>query len=287
VLVEMVGSSMAELTLAQLRELALAEVRAEAAKPESPTVEPIRDAKGRFAANQQDHFDLPDDDAGEVAQPPARYEKVITNDDGSRDVYRANDLQSLVDQIAAGKKAAVRQMKLVQAEKRELERKLGQADEDSRFILEQRLKDNPRDALLKAVDQTLEERDRRAAQEAERIQASADQQRTWVAAHPEYVVCKTNADRLVETVKTLGYQDISYQSLEAAFQALTAQGKLELKQPEPPTPVSTGRRSSTISARHRGAAPSARNTGFDEPAAYSMSMDELKRRANAALRGDE
>jgi hypothetical protein len=277
-----------EPTLAQLREMALAEAPTEAIKPpvEAPAEQPRDPATGRFQT-QRDHFDNADEVAEVEAQPLARYEKIITNDDGSRDVYRANDLQSLVDQISEGKKAAVRQMKLVQAEKRALEQQLGQVDEDSRFILEQKLKSDPKSAIKSVVEETIQERDSRARAEDARIQASADAQRLWVASRPEYVATKTNADRILSEIQRQGGTEISVATLESAFQVLAAQGKLELKQPEPPAPVSTGRRGSTISHRHSGASFGRPSTAFNEQEAYSISMDELKRRANAELKGNE
>src|SRR6185437_1643166 len=58
------------------------------------------------------------------------YRKEIKNEDGTVDVYEADSLEDLVDKIAEGKRQAVAQMKRVQDEKRALEAKSAQANED-------------------------------------------------------------------------------------------------------------------------------------------------------------
>jgi hypothetical protein len=313
---------MAELTQAQLnnaetmpleelRQLALREA-GEATEEKAQIVESdptpkgpvtqVRDEKGRFTSNvdvldnSNDPQDGSEDEEANTSDPEVTiYRKEIHNDDGSVDVYEAESLEDLIDKIAEGKRQAVQQMKKIIAEKKAIESKTQQVSKDEEYLVQQKLKDNPKKTIKDVVSEVIEER-------IAATQRSEDAQSRFVATHPDYIANSDNGSRMASEVQRLGYTEFSTEGLEKAYQSLKKSGLLILKTEEAgdateTNSATTGRtvqpaqnvtqqrslkKSSTITSRTRTAATNV-NMQPTEDEAYSMPLEKLRELANAQL----
>lgn len=252
------------------------------------------------AVSDDDQIDNSADAAGEADDPEITiYRKEIQNADGTVDVYEAESLEALVDKIADGKRAAVEQMKKVQAEKRALEAKAVQASEDDNYVLKQRLEKDPKAALKDIVFEALTEQQRKVAE-------AQEAQSRFVATHPDYIANARNGARIVAWHRTNGHSEMTYESLEKAYQDLNSGGLLEIKaegaeaatevkaaetRGTPETVAETTQRPSQ--RRSSGIRTVARttqtvvNTAPTEDEAYAMPLEKLRELANKQLAANQ
>lgn len=280
----------------------------ELAKAETMTAEELKAAA--LKESQQDEIEVPPEERAEEPEPetqadepePAEqvFRKVIQNDDGSTDVYEASSLEELVDKIAEGKRAAVAQMKRVQASERELAAKVKQQAEDDAYVTGEQFKADPVKAAREIARK--EFNDLKASE-----QRSMEAQSRFVNTHPDYVADPKNGNgaRMMAEYRRLfpDATEFTSEGLEKAYLSLkrdellvlrseeadaateveaeatarTERPKVEATQPRSP------KRSSTISTRTsaRGVAPV--KQGFDEDEAYNLPLDELRKRAEKAM----
>lgn len=241
------------------------------------------------------------DDNQPAEQEIEVYRKTIENADGTIDVYEAESLEALVDKIADAKRAAVEQMKRVQAEKRELTARITTNLGDADYILGEKLKTNPRE--------TIEEVTRRViAEESARDQRSKDAQSRFVNTHPEYIAEPDNGARLTSEYRRLSPEanEFTSEGLEKAYQSLTRSGLLQLKRAEASGATETSdsetrmtsdsepqvtqprspRRASTITMKRHGPAPIA-PVQLTEDELYRMPLEDLRKLANQQLAAAE
>jgi hypothetical protein len=284
--------------LEELRALALNEANSIVeVKPVVKAVEKKRDAAGKFIA-EEEVIDNSGDVEEEVVEEEEEetthiYRKEITNEDGSVDVYEAESLEELVDKLAEGKRQAVKQLKTIIAEKKVLEAKTQQTTQDEEFLVQQKLKDNPKKTIAEVVNEVIEGR-LSLAQRSEQAQSQ------FVTTHPDYIATPDNGKRLTAEVQRLGFAEFTVEGLEKAYQSLKKSGLLKLKEQEADEATEAARleaertaqaqrdatqqrspkKSSTIT-RTRSAVVT--NTGFNEDEAYKMPKEKLLELANKQL----
>jgi hypothetical protein len=298
---------MAELTAEQLEKaqtMTLDELRALAIKEaeglevvEIPPIEKSRDEKGRFTPKTEDEppeggdKEPPEDDEPQQTI----YRKEIINEDGQVEVFEAQSLEELVDKIAEGKRNLKAHLKTVLAEKHELETKTKQATEDDEYVIQERLKKEPKKVIKELL---AEER----AAEAEALRKSNDAQNRFVATHPDFIPNPENGGRLVAWLQSHGHAEITYDGLEKAYQDLKKSGLLVLKaegseeatEAEPKetqrivepkvdaTQPRSQKKGSTIPTRSRTPVTPT-NTQPSEDEAYAMPLEKLRELANKQL----
>ena len=289
--------------LEELRALALKEAEDAVVPPPKTEPEPktpARDKNGRFV-EQGDEIDNsadPDPDAdpdgGEVTTTIFR--KEIENGNGSVDVYEANSLEELVDKIAEGKRNANKQIQEFISERKAAEAKTQQVSKDEEYLIQQKLKDNPKSTIKEVVAEVIEER--MAA-----TKRSEDAQSHFVTTHPDYIASPENGERMKSEVQRLGYAEFTIEGLEKAYQGLKKSGLLVLKpadadgateaarleaertaqaQQDAATQQRSSKKASTISTRSRSTTTNV-NTQPTLDEAYSMPLDKLRELANKQL----
>lgn len=243
--------------------------------------------------------DVPEAVAEEDASAPTIYRREIPNGDGSVDVYEADSLEELVEQMAVGKENANKKIQEFIKEGKERKAKEHQVSADEEYVIAERLKKEPKKALREIVNEVIEGRLAHA-------KAEEEAQTRFVAGHPDYIPNPANGNRMTAWLQLHGLNDCTSDGLEKAYQDLKASGLLALKSegtdvPPVITPTATQtadadasvqkgqsvRRGSTISTRSvRAVVPVNAQPTLDE--AYKMPMDKLRELANAQLaKGDE
>lgn len=272
-----------------------------------------RDDQGRFA--KQDHGDeLGAEQVAEKAVVDVVEEEeeplvivrreVDLGDGGGVQIFKGTGktqleaVEDLNDKLIDAQRNATRKIRELAARTRELDAAKVQNGTDQDYVFNQKYKDNPALAVREAL-QAERERQEKAIRDAQEATArSVAAQQAFVASHPEYVVGPANGNRMQAWVQTHGYSEFTEESLEKAFNDLSASGLLEIKSEEADeatngkereaeriaqtrteTAQPRGRRSSTI----RGGAPPAVRTGLSESELYSMPMDELRRKTQEAF----
>lgn len=273
------------MSASELRALALQE------EEEAKAAKPAEMAEDKNQAEELDNSE----EAEEMEEEPQIFRKEIENEDGSVDVYEATSMDELVNKLAEGKRQAVAQMKRVQEEKRELERKAVQENTDLDYVVGEELKKNPRKAIQEVARQTI-------ADERAKYERSQAVQSNFVNSHHDYLPTQDNANRLMAEFRRLypSSDEFTMTGLEKAYQALKTNGLLVLRSEEANEPAKADgkeaqatseakpettqarspKRSSNLQMRPK-TAPA--DKGFDEDEAYKLPMEELVRRANAQL----
>lgn len=277
----------------------------ELTKAESMSMEELRAA----AMNSQaDEIEVP---AEEREEPEVEKEeeseeaveqvfrKVIKNEDGTADVYEGANWEEVVEKIAEGKRAAVAQMKRVQAERQELAAKVQQQNEDANYVTGEKFKQDPVKAAEEIAERVIARREAAA-------QRNVAAQSKFVNTHPDYIADPSNGngDRMMSEYRRLfpDAAEFTSEGLEKAYLNLKRDGLLVLRSEEADAATETevqetsrtekpraeatqprsSRRSSTISTRGtRVAAPVKQELSEDE--LYSMPLDKLRALADKQL----
>jgi hypothetical protein len=309
---------MSELTAEQLQaaeSMSLDELRAAALKEAAgETVEPVvtkqeektepaattqaRDANGRFT--DADHIDNKDEvveEPEENGEPTTTiYRKEIDNGNGSVDVYEADSLEGLVEKLAVGKLNANKKIQEFIAENKARGVQADQVSKDEEYLIQQKLKDNPKATIKQVVAEVIEER-------VDRENRSKAVQERFVTTHPDYIANPDNGNRLASEVQRFGYAEFTSEGLEKAYQSLKKSGLLSLKAAEAgdaaevktattrqtvePAADATQQRSqrkgSSISTRSGSRTTAVAATQPTEDEAYKMPLDDLKKLAEKQL----
>ncbi|MFZ1973845.1 MAG: hypothetical protein WAU89_13425 [Candidatus Acidiferrales bacterium] len=292
--------------LSELRELAMKEAEAAvaAAQPvatNEPKTEPVKQARGadgRFT--NADEIDNSADPADEVVaddEPTTTiYRKEIDNGNGSIDVYEAESLEELVEKLAAGKLNANKKIQEFIAENKARGAKETQISKDDEYLVQQKLKENPKSTIKEVVAEVIQER-------LDADARSKAAQERFVTTHADYIANPENGNRLVAWLQSHGHAEITTDGLEKAYQDLKRSGLLALKpagagdvaddatadknQTGSADASTTQQRSpkkgSTVSIRSGHRATTNVNTQPTEDEAYKMPLEELRKLADAQL----
>lgn len=287
------------MSLEELKALALKEA-GEVVETAAPAkVEQPRDEKGKFVAakGQEDELDNTADNLDNADEEPTTtiYRKEIDNGNGVIEVFEAESLEELVDKIAEGKRNASIKIRELTTEKKAADEKTQQISKDDEYVVQQRLKDNPKATIKDVVTEVIEEH-------IAKQQRSEDAQSRFVATHLDYIANPDNGARIVSEVQRLGYTEFTTEGLEKAYQSLKKSGLLQLKTtgaddateveakdkgglPEPKveaTQQRSSKKSSTVSTRS-GSVRTAVNTQPTLDEAYNLPLDKLRELANKQL----
>lgn len=222
------------MSLADIKALALAEAAA-ASNPQSQqqqTTDKPRDEQGKFvkAKDQIDnsHEVVADDENEEEDAEPSTtiYRREIDLGDGSGvQRFEAESLEELVDKLADAQRHATKKIRELTAERKQATQKTEQQVKDENYVLEQKFKTNPAEAMKEAARLALIEEKQSEAR-------STEAQTRFVNTHKDYVADPDNGQRLSAEVQRLGYTEFTNESLEKAYQSLKASGLLKLKDAE-------------------------------------------------------
>ena len=298
--------------LSELRELAIKEAEAAvtAAQPAAvnePKTEPVKQARGadgKFtsadeidnSADAPDAANAADEVVDDGAPTTTIYRKEIDNGNGSVDVYEAESLEELVEKLAVGKLNANKKIQEFIAEKKARGAKEQQITADDEYLVQQKLKENPKSTIKEVVAEVIQER-----LDAE-ARSKAAQER-FVSTHADYIANPENGNRLVAWLQSHGHTEITTDGLEKAYQDLKRSGLLALKtegadgvaedatadknQTGSADAGTTQQRSpkkgSTVSVRSGHRATPNVNTQPTEDEAYKMPLEELRKLADAQL----
>lgn len=201
------------------------------------------------------------------------------------------------DKLAEAQRNASIKIRKQEARLRELEGAKKQEGQDEDYVLNQRAKDNPVEAMREVVRRELE---RKAREEQSAREAKIAEERialAFIQSTPEYHATPRNGVKMEAWLRTHGLQ-LTQENLEKAFKDLSESGLLELKpeeadgttaaegveteriaQPRPEATQPRGRRSSTV----RGGAPPSVKSGPSEAELYSMPMEQLAAKTREAF----
>ncbi len=245
-------------------------------------------------------FELPEEEAEEVPEQFV-YKKEIDLGDGSgvqvfsgKGATAVEALEELAEKMAEAQRHATRKIHELNARVKAEDTRSAQQKTDDEYVIAQRLQKEPSKAIRDVVSEVIAER------EAAQKQSLAAQQ-TFVDTHPNYIADADNGRRMTAEVQRLGYNEFTDESLEKAFQSLTASGLLKIKAEEAggtteedtadtsrivkpaveATQPRSSKKASTVSTR--GAGAPAVKTGLSEDELYSMPLEKLRQLSNEQL----
>lgn len=141
-------------------------------------------------------------------------------------------LEDLNDKFVEAQRHATKKIREQEARLREQQASVKQSTEDEDFVLGQKFKDNPAQAVKDLLRQERESQARQMAEQQAAVEKSLQAQQDFVNAHPEYIASAANGNRLRAWAQTHGYAEFTEENLEKAFNDLSSSGLLELKSEE-------------------------------------------------------
>ena len=213
------------MSLDELRALAIKEAEEVTAPPVVVPKDKPRDAQGKFARKEDELDNSADPIVDDEPVTTKIYRKEIDNGNGSIDVYEAESLEELVDKIAEGKRNANKKIQEFIAERKQNVTKTEQQTKDENYVVEQNLKTKPAETIKELARQAL-------AEQQEALRRSNEAQERFVATHNDFIANPDNGNRMVSEMQRLGYNEISTEGLEKAYQSLKTSGLLALKAEE-------------------------------------------------------
>lgn len=273
-----------------------------------------RDEKGRFAKVDEhgDNLGAPEPETVEAVpeeKPVIIVRREVDLGDGSGvQIFKGvgetqqEAYEDFADKLAEAQRNATRKIRLQEEELRKLRETKQQTVKDEDYVLEQKFKENPAQAIKEAIRRDREEQQRVQREQAEAAAAAAERgrevQQRFVDSHPEYVSNERNGNRMVKWLQTHGETEFTEQNLEKAFEDLSASGLLELK-PEEADGTTDGKGTEperiaqtvteTTQPRVRRSSSTVRGgsvpvrTGLSEDELYRMPMDELAAKTREAF----
>lgn len=300
-----------KLTDAQLIELANKELAGEQVEVPAASGGQARDEQGRFTKadeaatdGEQNTQEVNQDDEGEEEPEQLFRYEIDLGDGGGKQVFEADSYEALIEKLGKAQEHATRKIRELSAKAKEQEKQpekkieTGNLTADEEWLIAQEFATRPTEAFNKLFERvvgkpigefktTIEKAE--AFDRAQREHAAAEE---FKAKHPEYVVSRKNAERMLKYMTTYQMEG-TVENIEKAFTDLSESGLLETKAPETqgaePTeqrglrrPADTQRRAASGLSSRRSATPITKELTEDD--LYKLPMDELERRANAQLR---
>lgn len=224
-----------ELSVEQLRELALKEMASPAPEAEPEGEEKPRDDKGRFVKKEEAE--------PEAVEEPEVFERVIDLGDGAgAQVFRGKTLEELVDNLAKAQEHATRKIRELATEAKRVKEKPVEEKKpepelspEERYVLEQRAQTDPigfmRELAKKEAERiAAEERAQRQREEQLNEQLRLDSEK-FVKDTPEYYVSEKNGKRIVKWLEVEGLAG-TYDNIRKAYEDLSESGLLEVRPEE-------------------------------------------------------
>lgn len=220
-----------DLSIEQLREMAIKQSITPAEEPAAEAEEKPRDEKGRFAKAEPE------------PEEEVIYERTIDLGDGAGvQVFRGKSYDELIDNLAKAQENATRKIREQAAElktKREQATQAVEEDEtlteEQKYILSQKILTDPMAVIEHAVESRLKKFKR--AEEAAKAREEAEAQAVTKAAEdfmqqtPDYYASKKNGAKILRALELEGL-DATIENFQRVYQDLNESGLLEGKPEE-------------------------------------------------------